>query len=447
MKYNVGMISLGCEKNRVDAELLLAKIKNKYNIVSNLDNADAVIVNTCGFIQPSEEESIDEIFNMVKLKRNKNSRLKYVIATGCLAERYKEELVNEIPDLDGVIGIGSNLKIEEALSSIFLNKKVHMFGSKENILMEGDRILTTPKHYAYLKIAEGCSNRCTYCAIPFIRGGFRSRKKENIIEEAKKLVDSGVKELIVIAQDTTRYGEDLYGKPELASLVKDICKIEGLKWIRLLYCYPERITDELIDLIANENKVLKYIDLPLQHCSDNVLNNMNRKGRIESISSLIFKMREKIPDIIIRTTFICGFPGETEDDFSKLCEFVKYIKFDKMGCFAYSREERTLAFDMPNQINDNIKEYRCRTIMKLQENIIKNKNNNMIGKLMEVLIEGFDEESGCWVGRSKRDAPDVDGKVFFNIKDKNMVNEGDFIFAKITGHNGYDLIGSFEYST
>lgn len=451
MKYNVGMISLGCEKNRVDAEMLLDRIKNKYNIISDLNAADAVIINTCGFIESSKEESIDEIFNMVKLKRKKNSRLKYVIATGCLAERYREKLSNEIPELDGVIGIGSNHNIEEILYNIFLNKKVKTFGCKGDLPLEGGRILTTPVYYAYLKIAEGCSNRCTYCAIPIIRGRFRSRKKENIIEEARKLVSKGVKEIVIIAQDTTRYGEDLYGKPELASLVKEICKIKGDFWIRLLYCYPERITDELIDVFTNENKVLKYIDLPLQHCSESILTSMNRKGSIESISKLISKMREKIPHIVIRTTFICGFPGETEDDFNKLCKFVKDIKFDKMGCFAYSREEGTLAFNMHSQINDSIKHYRCQTLMKIQEGIVKNKNKKMIGKILKVLVEGFDKISKFYFGRSERDAPDVDGKVLFDIENRNHIsrklNVGEFVFVKITNYNDYDLIGTYEYYT
>lgn len=443
MKFNIGMISLGCEKNRVDAEIMLAKINSsKYNIVSDISKCDAVIVNTCGFIRSAKEESIDEILNLVKMKKHTKGRLKYIMVTGCLAERYRNELVEEVPEIDAIIGIGSNGEIKDALDKVFDGGKVNKFSDKLNMPLSGERILTTPSYYAYLKVADGCSNRCTYCAIPIIRGRFRSRPKEDILQEAKDLANSGVKELMVIAQDTTRYGLDLYGKLSLATLLKDLCKIENLHWIRLLYCYPERITDELLNVIAEEDKIVKYIDLPLQHCNEDILRLMNRKGNKENLMKLISDMRNKIPNLTIRTTFICGFPGETQEHFNELKDFVKEVKFNKMGCFPYSREEGTPAFDMSNQVDEQVKNDRCLDLMLLQEGIAKEYGKNMIGRTLKVLTEGLDEESGLWFGRSETDSPDVDGKVYFGVKDNREISlEGKFVYVNIFEYRDYNLIG------
>lgn len=449
MKHNVGMISLGCEKNRVDAEIILASVKGRYNIVSDLNSAEAVIVNTCGFIKSAKEESIDEILNLAKLKNQSSSKLKYIVATGCLAERYKLKLLQEIPDLDGVVGIGSNSKIPQILDEVFADNKVTKFGNKCDIPLEGDRVLTTPKYYAYLKIAEGCNNGCAYCAIPMIRGRYRSRGTEDILKEAELLVKNGAKEIIVIAQDITRYGQDLHPKTNLASLLKKLAKIPDLQWIRLLYCYPEKITDELLEVIAYEEKILKYMDIPLQHCSESVLKNMNRQGNEESLSNLVLKIRKRIPNITIRTTFLCGFPGESRRDFAKLCKFVKKMQFDKVGCFAYSREENTKAFYMPNQIKSKVKQQRCKTLMQIQEKVNKSNLKKFItknkGEYIKVLVLQFDEITGYYIGRSERDAPQVDGKVLFRVKNPDLkVAEGDFVFVRIIGFWGYNLIGVID---
>ena len=447
MTYNIGLISLGCEKNRVDAELMLGRIQGeKYKIVTSIEQADAVIINTCGFIKEAKEEGIDEILNLIRFKKSKKEKLKHIIVTGCLAERYREHLVKEIPEIDGIVGIGSNGDIKEILDKIFNGEKVQYFGIKEKMPMEGKRILTTPNYFAYLKIADGCDNFCSYCAIPLIRGRFRSRPKEEIINEARTLAQNGTKEILVIAQDTTRYGEDLYGKLELPGLLKELCKIEGLHWIRVMYCYPERITDELLEVFSKEEKIVKYIDLPLQHCSQKVLKLMNRKGSREWLENLIHKMRVKIPNLILRTTFICGFPGETEENFSELMDFAQKVKFDNMGCFAYSREEGTRAFDLDNQIPEKLKQKRCKQLMKIQEEIAKSKWGFFIGKTVEVLTEGFDIDSGYWFGRSSAQAPEIDGKIFFTINEKNLAKnlEGKFVKVKLREYKNYNLIGDME---
>ena len=441
MKYKVGLISLGCAKNRVDAEMLLSKIREHgYEIVSNSNDADAIIINTCGFIQASKEESIEEIFNTVALKNSPESNLKAVIVTGCLAERYKQQILSEIPEVDAVVGIGANSKIVEVLNEALMGKKVEMYESKYNMPLDGSRLQTTPKHYAYLKIADGCDNRCTYCAIPLIRGTFRSRKMENVVEEAKSLADSGVKELLVIAQDTTRYGEDLYGKLMLVPLLKELCKIDGIKWIRLLYCYPDRITDELLDLMSKEDKILNYIDLPLQHCSKGILSKMNRRGNSKSLKKLIDKIREKVKNVVLRTTFICGFPGESEENFEELLKFVKEVKFERMGCFSYSREEDTPAYNFPDQIDEDEKSKRCDIIMREQMDIMDDYCANQVGKVITVIVDEYDESTGKWFGRSDADSPDVDGGVIFDAKLKE-VEVGSFVDVLITGYENCDLIG------
>lgn len=442
MKYNIGMISLGCEKNRVDAEMLLAKINNaNYNIVSNINIADAVIINTCGFIEESKKESIDEIFSAVNVKKDKKSKLKAIIVTGCLAERYKNELIKEIPEVDGAVGIGSNGEILDVLDKIMHGQVIERFSPKENMPMDDQRLRTTPSHYAYLKVADGCDNRCSYCSIPIIRGGFRSRKIENVLSEAKVMAENGVKELLLMAQDTTRYGEDIYGKPALVSLLEQLCTVEGIEWIRLLYCYPDRITDDLLNLMNKEKKILKYIDLPLQHCNGRVLKDMNRRGNKETLSNLIKKIRKKVPEVVIRTTFICGFPGETEKEFNELLEFVRDIKFERMGSFTYSLEEDTKAYLMENQINEETKALRKDILMREQEKIMDEYGKSMCGKITQVITDGFSEESKMWEGRSYADSPDVDGRVYFTCQEKNKSLYGKMVYVKILEYDYCDLIG------
>ena len=440
MKKRVGMISLGCSKNQVDGEVLLATLRDSgFEISNDLQQADAVIVNTCGFVESAKQESIEEILNMAELKQS--GSLSAIVVTGCLAERYREEILKELPEVDAVVGIGANPKIAEILKAIFEKQEpVGVFPPKEELPISGRRIQSTPRHYAYIKVAEGCDNRCSYCAIPLIRGGFRSRPMEDVVEEARELAENGVRELIVIAQDTTRYGEDLYGRLALSELLKQLCKIEELHWIRVLYCYPDRVTEELLDVMAREEKILPYIDLPLQHCSGNVLKAMNRKGTRESLTALIRKMRAKVPGLILRTTFICGFPGETEEDFEELAEFLREIRFDRMGCFPYSQEEDTPAADFPDQVPEEEKQRRARILMENQMQIMQEIGESFLGQTIEILAEGFDEEIQMYYGRSRADSPDVDGAVVFTAEEP--VETGSFVWVKIEECVGCDLSGT-----
>lgn len=439
MSYNVTLLSLGCAKNRVDAEILLYNLKDAgYNIVSSVSLADVVIVNTCGFIDDAKKESIDEILSVAELKNR--GLIKAIIVTGCLAERYKNEVLKEIPEVDAVIGIGANNNIADVVDKAIMGVKTEDFPNKLLLPLNGKRIQTTPKYYAYLKVADGCDNRCTYCAIPLIRGKFRSRRMEDILSEAEYLAKNGVKELLVIAQDTTRYGEDIYGELKLPELLKKLCKIDGIKWIRILYCYPDRITDELIDVISKEEKVLNYIDIPLQHCNKRILKLMNRNGNKESLTNLFKKIRQKIPDVILRTTFICGFPGETDEEFNELAEFSKEIKFERMGCFMYSQEEGTPASYMDNQVDNEVKFRRQEILMEEQMRIMEENSIKMLGKTITVLFEGYDDESNLYFGRSVADSPDIDGRVYFDILDKD-VKEGEFLNIKINKFDNCDLIG------
>ena len=418
MNYKAGIVSLGCAKNQVDAEMLLFSLKQKgFELVDDPAKADAVIVNTCGFIESAKQESIDEIIELGKLKRE--GKIKAIIVTGCLAERYQNEITKQLYEVDAAVGIGANSKIADIVLDALGGNKTELFPSKLELPLEGGRIQSTPPYTAYLKIAEGCDNRCTYCAIPLIRGGFRSREPENVIEEAKQLAEKGVRELNVIAQDTTRYGEDLFGKPYLAKLLKELCKIEKLRWIRVLYCYPERVTDELIDVMANEEKIVKYIDLPLQHCNAEILKSMNRRGSRESLTALLNKIRDRIPNVVLRTTFISGFPGETEEQFEELCEFAKEIEFDRLGCFPYSQEEDTPAAAFPNQLDGETKQNRADIIMEQQQLIMTRRCEKLVGTTAEVLVEGFDRIAECWYGRTYADAPEVDGCVFFTTGGSN----------------------------
>ena len=439
MNYKIGMISLGCPKNQVDAEHMLALMDAEgWEIVDYVDGCDAVIVNTCGFIDDAKKEAIENILDMVELK--KEGVISKIIVTGCLAQRYKDEIVKEIPEVDAVIGIGANgdiiKTVEEVMSGV---DTIEKYPPQCELPLEGQRILTTPHYWAYLKIGEGCSNRCTYCTIPSIRGNMRSRSMENVIDEAKQLAESGVKELILIAQDTTSYGLDLYGELKLAELLNELCKIDSIEWIRLLYCYPDRITDELIETMKNQEKVVNYIDLPLQHADDKILKAMNRRGDQALIRNVISKLREEIPDVVIRTTFIVGFPGEGEEEFETLAEFVNEIEFDRLGVFTFSPQEGTPAFDMEDQVDEDIKARRGEVIMQDQYSIMEEKNNEKIGKTYRVVVEDYDGYSDSYTGRTYMDAPEIDGLVkFTSHKDLDI---GDFVDVEIFDVEDYDLIG------
>lgn len=437
-KYTVGMISLGCPKNQVDAEIMLAKlVKAGFEITNEPYYADVVIVNTCGFIDDAKQEAIDNILEMAEIKNN--GYLKALVVTGCLAERYKEQVIEQMPEIDAIVGIGGNDNIVEVCLKALNGEKYAEFPSKYCLPMNGERVLTTPEYWAYLKIAEGCSNCCTYCAIPSIRGKYRSREMEDILQEATSLVQSGVKELIVIAQDTTKYGNDLYGELKLSELLRKLSQIDGLEWIRLLYGYPDSMTDELIDEIASNEKVCKYIDLPLQHADENVLARMNRTGSKSELLELIGKLRSRIPGVVIRTTFITGFPGETDEEFTVLSEFVKEAKFDRLGCFAYSAEEGTKAAEMPDQVDEQTKIDRGDIIMQQQFEIFSEKQEEKIGKTYKVLVEGYDSYTDSYCGRSYMDAPDIDSLVYFTSS--VPIETGEFVEVRIINTKDYDLIG------
>lgn len=439
MSLSVGMVSLGCSKNQIDAERMLYKIQQAgHRLIGDAALADVAIINTCGFIQSAKEEAIETILEFATLKNE--GRIKKLIITGCLAERYKEEIKTEIPEADGVIGIGCNDDIAAILDEIEKGETVVRFDNKEKLSITGGRVQTTLPFFAYLKIAEGCSNCCTYCAIPQIRGKFRSVPMEDVVAEARELAESGVRELIVIAQDSTRYGEDLYGRLALPELLKKLCEIDELKWIRVLYCYPERITDDLLKVIAEEEKIVKYLDIPIQHCSGEILKRMNRKGDNKSLRALMEHIRETIPGIILRTTLITGFPGETEEQFTEMAEFVRDVKFDRLGCFPYSAEENTPAASFDGQLDDDVKQHRADIIMEEQMRVVDKKNEVLRGKVLEVVTEGYDRYGDCYFGRSAMDAPDIDGKIFFTSPNMKLVM-GKFVNVRIDDILDYDLIG------
>lgn len=438
MSLRVGMVSLGCPKNLVDAEHMLYMLRERdCVIVPDAALADIVIVNTCGFIESAKQEAIDTILEFCVLKNE--GRIKAVIVTGCLAERYRDEILTEMPEVDAVVGIGKNEELYEIISRVQNGEKVCEYGDKRALNIDGRRIISTEGYLAYLKIAEGCSNCCSYCAIPQIRGPFRSRTMESVLEEARWLAKVGVKEVILIAQDTTRYGEDLYGEPKLAELLQELCKIDGFKWIRMLYCYPERISDKLIEVIKNEDKIVKYIDMPIQHCNGEILKRMNRPGDNASLRALIGKIRNEIPDITLRTTLITGFPGETNEQFEELSAFVKDMRFERLGCFAYSQEEGTPACDFENQVPLKTREKRAEIIMDEQMLISESVNERMMGKTLEVVTEGFDRYAECYFGRSVYDAPEIDGKIFFTSERKLAL--GEFVNVLIDDTLDFDLIG------
>lgn len=439
MPVKIGMVSLGCSKNLVDSERMLYKVREHgYEIVTDPAKANVVIVNTCGFIKEAKEEAIETILELAKLKEE--GTVKKIIATGCLVQRYREEFEAEFTnEVDAVAGIGSEDEILSLIDKVLANEHVVEF--KDKLLLEctGKRIITTLPFFAYLKIAEGCSNCCSYCAIPMIRGKYRSVPMEDVLEEAKWLAENGITELIVVAQDSTRYGEDLYGKSRLPELLRELCKIDGLKWIRVLYCYPERITDELIDVIASEPKIVKYMDIPIQHSDEKILKAMGRGGSEAELRALFKKLREKIDGLVIRIILITGFPGETEEQFNSMAEFIKDMEFDKLGCFPYSEEEGTKAATMPDQVDEEIRQHRAEIIMEQQQLISEQKNLRMIGKTVEAVVEGFDQWAECYFGRTAGDAPDIDGKIFFDCDHKLEV--GQFVRVHVNESLDYDLMG------
>ena len=435
-KFKVGMVSLGCDKNRVDSELILGSINKFYEITNNPKDAEIIIINTCGFIESAKQESIDTILEMAEYK--KTHKCKMIIATGCLTQRYGDELLELIPEIDILMGVNDYMKLHKLIVDfIKTEQRVSSTTYKDEGVNEGERILTTNSHTAYLRIAEGCNNFCTYCIIPKIRGKFRSRSKESILAEANSLVNQGVKEIILIAQDLTNYGEDLYGKNQLHVLVNELSEIEGLEWIRLLYCYPEEITNELIEVIANNPKVMKYLDLPIQHISNNILKMMARKTNKETIIDKIDLLREKVPGITLRTSLIVGFPGETEEDFNELCSFLKDYKLDNVGVFTYSQEEGTAAAKLPNQIDEDVKIKRKETLMNIQRGIVRDLNKLKIGNIYDTIIDGSTGE--YYIGRNYEMAPEIDGLIY--VTKKKTLKKGDIINVKITNVMEYDLVG------
>lgn len=438
-KSKVGFVSLGCSKNLMDTEVMLHHLADAgYEITPEETEADVVIINTCGFIESAKRESIDSILDIAWLKEHHT--LKGLVVTGCLAERYGDELKKEMPEIDAILGVGSIHSIVEAVDTVLAGGRDYArFDPKESCALGGDRVVTTGGAMAYLKIAEGCNNRCTYCAIPAIRGNMRSREMEDIIAEAKDLESMGVKEVCLIAQDTSAYGSDLYGAPSLDVLLREILAETNIPWIRLLYCYPDKITDELIQVMKENDRVVKYIDIPIQHISDSVLARMNRHGDGAMIRDAIARLRAAMPNITLRTTAMVGFPGETEEDFDELCRFVRETKFRRFGAFTYSREEGTASYDMEDQIDEKTAGRRYDILMKQQVEISAELNEAMVGKTVKVLCEGFDEVSEAYFGRSEADAPDIDGKVYFTAP--RPVSEGEFVSVKITEAMDYDLIG------
>lgn len=434
----IGFVSLGCPKNLLDTEVMLGALAGAgYEITPNEEEADIIVINTCAFIESAKKESIDNILDIAWLKENGN--LKGIVVTGCLSERYRDEILKEFPEVDAVLGTGSVHSIVKAVSEIENGRKYSEYKDKNQVELGGDRIVTTGDAFAYLKISEGCNNICTYCAIPYIRGKFRSRPMDELIKEAKELVDMGIKELIVIGQDTTAYGIDLYGEYKLHTLINRLANETDISWIRVLYCYPDKITNELIEEFKTNPKLVKYIDLPVQHINSRILKKMNRKGDENLIRSVIKRLRE-IDGMAIRSTAIVGFPTETEEEFVQLCEFIKEVEFDNFGAFPYSREEGTIAYDFDGQIEEQIKQDRYDIIMREQLNVIEKRKDKYIGKDVEVLCEGFDPVSETFYGRTYENAPDIDGKVFFFSNKKHRI--GDFVTVRVMDTlDDYDLSG------
>lgn len=432
-------ISLGCDKNLVDTEVMLGLLASRgYEMTDDEEQADIIVINTCCFIHDAKEESIQNILDMAEYK--KTGKVKALIVTGCLAQRYRQEIIDEIPEVDEVLGTTAYDKILDAVDEALQGKHSVIISDTDRLpVTETKRLITTGGHFAYLKIAEGCDKHCTYCIIPKIRGNFRSVPMERLIQEAGELAGQGVKELILVAQETTVYGKDLYGEKKLPELIRKLCRIQGIRWIRILYCYPEEITDELIEVIRDEPKVCHYLDLPIQHASNRILKRMGRRTTKEELVRIIENLRNKVPDICIRTTLITGFPGETEEDHEELMEFINTLQFDRLGVFTYSPEEDTPAAEMPAQIDEEVKEERQAELMELQQDIAFETAEDMIGTEMIVMIEGKVADENAYVGRTYRDAPNVDGLIFINTEEELL--SGDFVKVKVTGAMEYDLIG------
>ena len=437
MAVKVGMVSLGCSKNQVDGEIMLSLIqRDGYELCGDAEQCDVVIINTCAFIEDAKRESIENILEFCELKRQ--GVIKAVVVTGCLAERYQQELVTEIPEADVILGIGRNTDIVNAIDQALQGERVVEFAPKDELVMDAERVLTNAPYYAYIKLADGCDNRCTYCAIPNIRGRFRSRKMENILEEVRRFAAQGVTEMNLVAQDTTRYGEDIYGKLMLPELIREVCKVDGVHWVRILYCYPQRVTDELLEVMASEPKVVKYMDVPVQHASGRILKAMNRRDDYDYLRNLMQKIREKIPGVVLRTTFITGFPGETEEDFAEMTRLVKEVKFERVGCFTYSPEDGTPAYSMPEQIDEETKRHRADIVMSEQLAIAEEFARSWIGRELEVVVEGLNEETGIYYGRSYMDAPDIDTRVYFDSPYEHET--GEYVMVTVTGSQGSDLV-------
>lgn len=438
MAIKTGMISLGCPKNQVDAEVMLGRLRDAgMELTPHVGEADVVVINTCGFIEEAKQEAIENILEMAKLK--KEGTIRGLVVTGCLAERYFHDLRREIPEINCILTVGRGDAIVEAVKAAAQGGTLDLEGSPCSLPFGGRRVQTTLPFYAYLKIADGCDNRCSYCIIPSLRGPYRSRPMAELLEEARGLARRGVKELILVAQDTTRYGIDLWGKPSLAPLLRELAHIDGLEWIRVLYCYPDCITDELIDVIASEPHVAKYIDMPIQHASNRILRLMNRRDTQEQLEALIDKLRRRIPGITLRTTVMTGFPGETRAEFEELCEFLNRARFERLGAFAFSCEEGTPAERLPGQLDDEEKHRRQDIVMEAQQAIFAQNNEKMLGKTVRVLTEGYDRLAECCFGRTEADAPDIDGKIFFTAH--RRPRPGTFVEVKVTDTMDYDLTG------
>lgn len=439
MPTKIGFVSLGCAKNLMDTEVMLKLLSDAgYEITPEDTEADIVVINTCAFLEEARKEAIDNILDVAWLKEHRS--LRGIVVTGCLSERFRDEIFDELPEVDAVLGVGSVHNIVEAIKAVERGEKYSSYGEKNEAPLGGERVLTT-ETYAYIKIAEGCDNHCSYCAIPSIRGRHRSRTMEDIIEEAKSMEALGVSELILVAQDTTRYGIDLYGEYKLAELLHRLSTETKIPWLRILYCYPDKITDELIAEIRDNPRVVKYIDLPIQHVSETVLARMNRHGGSACVRDAVKRLRLGVPGITIRTTAIVGFPGETEEEYDELCNYIMEAKFDRFGAFPYSREEGTPAYDFEGQIDEQTKQDRYDRIMALQLEISAKKNKKKIGKTLRVIYEGFDAVSEACYGRSEADAPEIDGKVYFTCPPKKRPNVGDIVKVKITDTLDYDLMG------
>ena len=441
MSQSIGMVSLGCAKNQVDAEQMLFLLQQAgYNILPEPAGADVVIVNTCGFIESAKTEAIDNILAMAQLKAE--GSVGKILVTGCLAQRYQEEILKELPEVDGVLGTGSYYDVVSAVKQLLDGAEgIEKYGDIQAPVQECGRILTTPKHYAYLKIAEGCDNHCAFCIIPTLRGKYRSRPMEKLIEEAKELAASGVKELIVVAQDTSRYGIDLYGERKLAELLRELCKIDGFVWVRVHYLYPDEMSDELIDVLANEPKIVKYLDIPIQHIDDGILKKMNRRGNSKYLKALLTKLRDRIPGLVLRTSLITGLPGEGEKEFEALCDFLREYKLERVGAFAFSPEEGTRAAKMEYP-DAEVARQRADVVEEIQSRIMDEWNESMMGKKLQVLCEGYDADEECWYGRTFADSPDIDGRILFDSEEE--LTPGDFVTVEVTDACDGELIGVME---